>query len=125
MSGHDPEDNESLNDLLAKKSRTLFDQASGHLDPAIGNRLRLMRREALASARQRMPHRWLPLGAAAATLLGIGLTWWLPQHSATVQPGKTSVNATDQDLLPEDDTEIYTWLGEAPVAVDGAKAGSR
>jgi hypothetical protein len=125
MSGHDPEENQSLNDSMTKKSRTLFDQASGHLDPATGNRLRLMRRDALAGARRRTPYRWLPLGAVAATILGIGMTWWLPQRSATVAPSEASINASDQDLLPEDDAEIYDWLGEAPVAVNDGKAGSQ
>jgi hypothetical protein len=124
MSGHDPVENESMKDPLAKKSRALFDQASELLDPATGNRLRLMRRDALAAPR-RMPYRWLPLGAAAATLLGVGLTWWLPQRGAPALPAAITVSDTDPDLLPDDDTEIYAWLGEAPVATGDDKAGAR
>jgi hypothetical protein len=126
MSGHDPEENQSLNDSITKKSRALFDQASEHPGPATGNRLRLMRRDALAGGTRRaMPYRWLPLGAVAATILGIGMSWWLPQRNAIVAPSEISSNATDQDLLPEDDAEIYDWLGEAPVAVNDGKTGSQ
>jgi len=125
MNGHDPEEDQTLNDSMTERSRALFDRASANLEPAIGNRLRLMRREALAGTRPRAPYRWLPLGAAAATLLGIGMTWWLPQRNTTVLPNETSINASDQDLLPEDDAEIYDWLGEAPVAVTDNKAGSQ
>jgi len=125
MSGHDAEENQPLNDPMTKKSRALFEQASEQLNAATGNRLRLMRRDALAGTRRRMPYRWLPVGAAAATLLGVGMSWWLPQRSAPVVPSTVSVNATDQDLLPEDDTEIYDWLGDAPVAVNDSQAGSQ
>ena len=124
MSSHDPEETQALHDAMTKKSRAMFDQASEHLDPATGNRLRLMRRDALAGTPRRTPYRWLPLGAAAAAIFGIGMTWWLPQRSPTMAPSTSSINATDQDLLPEDDAEIYDWLGEAPVAVNDSKADS-
>ena len=125
MNGHDLEENPSSNDPMTEESRALFDRASAHLDPATGNRLRLMRRDALAGTRRSAPHRWLPLGAAAATLLGIGMTWWLPQRNAIVVPAVSSNSASDPDLLPEDDVEIYDWLGEAPVAVTDDRAGSQ
>jgi hypothetical protein len=125
MSGHDLEENESMIEPTTAKSRALFEQASEHLDPAIGNRLRLMRRDALAGARARTPYRWLPLGAAAATLLALGLTWWLPRPGAPVLPAATTANSVDADLLPEDDTEIYAWLGEAPVATNDDKANAQ
>lgn len=125
MNSHGPEENEPMNDPLAKKSRALFEQASEHLDPATGNRLRLMRRDALAGTRRRTPYRWIPIGAAAAMMLGVGLTWWLPQRNAPALPVATTANAADPDLLPDDDTEIYAWLGDAPVAVNDGKAGSQ
>jgi len=124
MSSHDPEENQALNEAMTKKSRALFEQASEHLDSATSNRLRLMRREALAGTPRRTPYRWLPLGAAAAALLGIGMTWWLPQRNAAVTPSVASINASDQDLVPDDDADIYDWLGEAPVAVSDSKADS-
>jgi hypothetical protein len=125
MNSHEPEANQPSNNAMTEKSRTLFARASAQLDPATSNRLGVMRREALAGARPRTPHRWLPLGAAAATLLGIGIGWWLPQRNAAVAPNEISINASDQDLLPEDDAEIYDWLGEAPVAVNDDQAGSQ
>lgn len=132
MNGHGPEDKQSMKDQenpIAERSRALFNRASEHLDPATGNRLRLMRRDVLAGNGQRRPQRWLPLAFAAAMMLAIGASWWLPQRSATWSAGETTVhasaNTSDQDLLPEDDTEIYAWLGDAPVAVNDDKAGSR
>jgi hypothetical protein len=125
MNGHDPEKDRSMTDSISKKSQALFEQTSENLDPAIGNRLRLMRREALANDRPRMPQRWLPLGAAAATILAIGLTWWLPQRGTPQPPAANTEVTTDVDLLPDDDTEMYAWLGDAPVATDDGKAQSQ
>jgi hypothetical protein len=125
MNGHDPEEIQTSDDPMAKQSRALFDRASAQLDPATVQRLRLMRREALAGTRRNAPYRWLPLGAAAAALLGIGMTWWLPQRNAIVTPAVSNSSAGDPDLLPEDDAEIYDWLGEAPVAVNDDQAGSQ
>jgi hypothetical protein len=125
MNGHDPEKDRTMTDSVSKQSRALFEQASENIDPATGNRLRLMRRDALANGRRRMPQRWLPLGAAAATLLAIGLTWWLPQRNTSQPPAANSEVAGDVDLLPDDDTEMYAWLGDAPVATDDGKAQSQ
>lgn len=118
MSGHDLEDNLNSNDPMTEKSRALFDRASAGLDPPTANRLRLMRRDAIAGTPLRSTYRWLPLGAAAATVLAVGVAWWLPVRNPPVTTNDSSVSATDQDLLPEDDAEIYDWLGEAPVAVN-------
>jgi hypothetical protein len=126
MSSHEREQNRSTNDPMTKKMREVFDLASDSVDPATGNRLRLMRRDALANgAPRRSPYRWFPLGAAAAAILGVGLTWWLPQQRAVNSPAENNLAATDPDLLPDDDTEIYTWLGDAPVATNDTTAGSQ
>lgn len=125
MNSHDREENDAMKEPIAKKSRALFEQASAHLDPATGNRLRLLRRDALASPHRRRPPHWLPLSAAAATLLAVGVIWWsLPRRTVpTALPNP--VAASDFDQLPDEDTEMYAWLGDAPVATDDRGAGSQ
>ncbi|HMB55728.1 MAG TPA: hypothetical protein VKM35_00800 [Arenimonas sp.] len=118
MSGHDPNDND-LNQPRADAARALFDRASARLDTATANRLRLARREALSAPRHRPM--FLPVGAAAAAVLAIGLVWWLPKPAVDVAP-TTAETSTDPALLGEDDTELYAWLGDAPVAPDKGKS---
>lgn len=110
-------------DPLTEKSRALFDRASEHLDLATGNRLRRMRRAALAREHGHPGRQWLPLGVAAAALLAIGLAWWPTQRDTPVLPASTAT-AVDQEPLPDEDTELYAWLGEAPVATEDGKAGA-
>ena len=112
-------------DPLTEKSRVLFDRASEHLDLATGNRLRRMRRAALARKHWHPGRQWLPVGVAAAALLAIGLAWWPAQRGTPVLPANTApATAADQEPLPDEDTELYAWLGEAPVATEDGKAGA-
>jgi hypothetical protein len=106
--------------------KTLFEDAVQGLDLATANRLRLARRAVLAGdarASRRAP--WLPALAASCALV-LGLAWWLPQRAATPTsaPPPVVAGADDEALdLAQDaeDTELYAWLGEAPVAADENK----
>ena len=102
--------------------KVLFEQAAQRLDAASANRLRLARRSALAGASGAAPSRaWKPALALAA-VLALGLAWWLPQRGAGTPardpaPAPAAL-ASDEVVLPEvdDDSELYAWLAEAPVA---------
>ena len=105
-----------MNDIDPK---TLFEDAARRLDPATANRLRLARRAALAGEpAPRVP--WLPT-LAAATVLVLGLAWWLPQRLAAPAPATpVAASVDDAAVLSEvdEDTDMYAWLAEAPVASD-------
>jgi hypothetical protein len=101
-------------------AKALFEQATQRLDPASANRLRLARRAALAGdGGQARRATWRPALAAAA-VLALGLAWWLPRHRTQTETAPPAV-AADEALPPEveEDSELYAWLAEAPVASDG------
>ncbi|MEO8161321.1 MAG: hypothetical protein ABI588_07860 [Arenimonas sp.] len=105
---------------MAKSPRALFERSVQGLDLGAANRLRLARRAALADgSAARSPSRaWLP-AFATATLLVLGLAWWLPQRAATPVPAGASAAVDAVELVEDgDDSDLYAWLGEAPVAAE-------
>jgi hypothetical protein len=99
-------------------SRELFQQASERLDAGMALQLRQARRRALAGqAPPRTVRRWAPTGALAAAVLALGLAWWMPPQPAAVVPGVSAADA----LVLEEDTDLYAWLADAPVATSGAE----
>ncbi|MFT3805918.1 hypothetical protein [Arenimonas sp.] len=103
-------------DPVADKARELFEQQSERLDMNTALRLRQARRDVLSPRASRPA--WLPMGTAAAAALVIGLAWWMPR-----QPDATANSALTPDmevdvLANESDSEMYSWLGDAPVAPD-------
>jgi len=121
MNGHDPD--QGMPDPAAglAESRQLFERSVERIDAATGNRLRLMRRDALAGARPPRA-RWLaPAATAASVILLASLAWWLPTTPEQVAALPPEVLDSGEAILPGDnDAEMYAWLGEAPVAVDPA-----
>jgi hypothetical protein len=109
-------------DPIARRARELFEQASRQSGPAAINRLRIARRMALsASPRRRAP--LLPL-AAAASLLALAMAWWLPRQETASIPAGRSASADQAVMESDEDSEIYAWLSDAPVAPDDGKAGA-
>jgi hypothetical protein len=113
-------------DPIAKKSRDVFDQAVDTLDTATINRLRLMRRDTLATPTKKsllaLQHWMLPAAGFATLALVLSMTLFFPS-----QQNDTSLNAYDSALiLSEDDTdeEMLSWLADAPVEVSPAAKGS-
>lgn len=102
----------------ARAARELFERASHGVDPATSNRLRQMRRNALAPPVGRRT--WLPTTAALAGVSLLAVLWWhgpgvlspIPERRA--QP--TAAAAPAVDAAGDEDTELYVWLGDAPVA---------
>lgn len=121
MNGHDPDQGIPDEPAGLANSRALFERSVANIDLGTGNRLRLMRRDALAGGQPRRA-RWLLTAATASALLLASLAWWLPStplQTADSQPAPMEIGDT---LLPsEDEAELYAWLGEAPVAVDPAQ----
>lgn len=122
MNGHDPEHGMPGPPAGLTDSRQLFERSVERIDAATGNRLRLMRRDALAGAR-RQRARWVaPAAAAASVLLLASLAWWLPatpEQTVALPPG--ALDGGDAIFPGDNDAEMYAWLGEAPVAVDPAR----
>ena len=105
-------------DPHAGAARRLFEQTVADMDPATANRLRLMRRETLASARA--PRRWqLPAAAFASLALILALGWRVTHAPAPVDSSAVLVTEPDLPLAADEETALYAWLGEAPVAADG------
>lgn len=122
MNGHDP-DQEGIPGRPAglADSRELFERSVERIDTATGNRLRLMRRDALAGARQQRTRRLAPVATAASVLLLASLAWWLPSTPEQTAALPPEVLDNGEAIFPSDiDAEMYSWLGEAPVAVDPA-----
>ena len=119
MIGQDP-DRTSKDAAPGKaESRDLFERAVDQLDAATSNRLRLLRREALASASVARPGKLAWSGAGAAAALLLGLAWWSPWTTGPTPTTAPEVaEATDTVFPLEDDAELYAWLADAPVAVD-------
>lgn len=105
MTSHDP---------ITARARELFERASAGLDPGMAYRLRHAREQALQPrARARSSLGLLPAGAFAATVLALGLVWWMPPRPADL-PGS---DLADLDaLVIEEDADLYAWLADAPVA---------
>ena len=60
----------------------------------------------------------MPMGAAAAAVLALGVAWWMPR-SPEATPETTAITATDAEidsLMTDEDAELYAWLADAPVA---------
>ena len=119
MNSQDPDRRPPGDATDPARSRALFEHAVERLDTSAGNQLRLMRRDALASASTMRfgTLAWTGAGAMAAVLLG--LAWWLPRTTGPAPAAAPVVAESTDAVLPlEDDAELYAWLGDAPVAVD-------
>lgn len=112
-------------DKLARRARALYLDASRRLDPALADRLRAARRQALAAtpAPARLaPRLLLPAGAFAVLALAT-LVIWQPLRHADPPPTRAAATApaaeADNDLPPDADSadpqlyqnmEFYGWL---------------
>jgi len=94
------------------------------LDAGTRNRLRLMRREALASAHSPTRRAWLlPSVAVAAAALAVGLAWRAPETSQAPSAGtRARDDIAALEFPSEDEAELYAWLGDAPVATAGGES---
>ncbi len=107
-------------DPITDRARDLFERASDGLDQGMAFRLRRARHDAQQPrpTRRAVPM-MLPAGAFAAAVLALGLAWWRPQPVAVapVADPVVAVSTAELDaLVIEEDTELYAWLAEAPVA---------
>lgn len=111
------DDNSAADRSVANKARQEFESAVGSIDAGTGNRLRLMRREALAGTQARKRGWLVPSIAVAAAVLAIGLAWRQPSVTTAPTTPALAVDETAQLGFPSDDeAELYAWLGDAPVA---------
>lgn len=111
------EDNNPGDRLAETRARQEFEAAVDSIDAGTGNRLRLMRREALAGTATTNRGWLLPSIAMAAAILAVGLAWRQPVVPAEPSSNEIAVDETAQLGFPSDDeAELYAWLGEAPVA---------
>lgn len=126
--------NDRLQQDTGDAARSRFEHAVESLPAATANRLRLARRAALAGkAPAGAARRWaVPLGAAAALLLGIA--WWrqvpVAEPAATVADSAVAQAAASGtmsdskavsavvDLPSEDEADLYAWMADTPVAND-------
>ena len=116
MSSQD-DDNGATDRAVASKARQEFESAVDSIDAGAGNRLRLMRREALAGTQARERGWLVPSIAVAAAVLAIGLAWRQP--SVTIVPTTPAIAADEAGQMgfpSDDEAELYAWLGDAPVA---------
>jgi len=125
MNGHDPNSHDLSTNAASTRARDLFDRASARLDIATANRLRLIRRDAQADASAHGRTRMLmPAATVAATVLAVGLVWWLPRDNTPAHIAPVAIEAAQDAYIADEDAEVYTWLAEAPVATSNAKAGA-
>ena len=111
------ENNNPGDHLVATRARQEFNVAVDSIDVGIGNRLRLMRRDALAGPRAPKRGWLLPSIAMAAAILAVGLAWRQPALPADPSTTAITVDEAAPPGFPSDDeAELYAWLGEAPVA---------
>jgi hypothetical protein len=111
------DDNSAADRSVANKARREFESAVDSIDAGTGNRLRLMRREALAGTQARERDWLVPSIAVAAAVLAIGLAWRQPSVSTVPTAPAIAVEEEAQLGFPSDDeAELYAWLGDAPVA---------
>ena len=123
MTSHDPTRSEtSMTDPVHARAKTLFDRASQGLDQGMAYRLRRARQEAQQPRPATRTHRGLvPVGAFAAAVLAVGVSWWSLQPATTtgVEPTTALTPSEIDALVAEEDAELYAWLAEAPVAIAG------
>lgn len=126
--------NDQLRERIGDAARSRFERAVDDLPAGTANRLRLARRAALAGdVRGRGRAGWgIPLGAAAALLLGIA--WWrqapapgtarMDVGHAAAQAAASSNPSTGPEGPPvvevpsEDEAELYAWMADTPVTSD-------
>lgn len=127
MNGHDFDSQNSQDpsrDAVASRARELFERSSDKIDVATANRLRLARRDAQSTASPRKSSRsLLPMATVATAMLAIGLAWWLPREQ-TPEHAPVAIETAQEAYIADEDAEVYAWLGEAPVATNGSKAGA-
>lgn len=111
---------EPSRDPIADKARESFERRSEHVDARTAAQLRQARRAALSPRKPRPA--WLPLGAATAAALLVGIAWWMPRPGDIGNEVKNdaalSVDIEGDVLANEADSDLYSWLGDAPVAPD-------
>ncbi len=116
MNDHDPNDTGRDCPSSPERLRKNFEQHAQHLDATTANRLRLMRRDALLPAHRVSRNHWRPVGVVSLTVLAVGLAWWTPRSSPPpAEPVSVSVDVSDAAML-EEDSDLYAWLGDAPIA---------
>jgi hypothetical protein len=121
-------------DPISNKVRDVFEHSVDTLDTATANRLRLMRRDALASNAKITPASftfkrwWLPMTAAGALCLALSVSLLMqPQVQVNVNVSDAEFSLDDSTLiLSEDDAdaEMLNWLAHAPVEVASANKGN-
>ena len=128
MNGHDHDHRTPGEADGLAASRELFERSVERIDVATGNRLRLMRRDALASATlhgRNTAKRWLPAAGLASAALLVALALWLPREAEQgVATSPESIEIIEAAFPAEDEAELYAWLSEAPVAVDPPQGGT-
>lgn len=111
------DENNAADRQLAGKAREAFESAVDSIDAGTGNRLRLMRREALAGTPSRARSWLVPSIAVAAAVLAIGLAWRQPAApDGSTTPVLAAEESAQLGFPSEDEAELYAWLGDAPVA---------
>ncbi|MFY2765483.1 hypothetical protein [Arenimonas sp. MALMAid1274] len=119
MTSRDPNPSPG-HDRVHVRARALFDRASDGVDQGMAYRLRRARQEALQPRSAPRPGRGLvPVGAFAAAVLAVGVSWWSLQPSVAppVDPEAAQLSSEIDALLVEEDADLYAWLADAPVAV--------
>lgn len=107
-------------DPTLDRARELFDRASNRLDQGMAFRLRRAREAALRPAPTATVRRFWPAGAVTASVMALGLAWWLPSQMALQPDVAEPLAGTEVEaLVMAEDAELYAWLAEAPVASPG------
>lgn len=107
-------------DPIPDRARDLFDRASERLDQGTAFRLRRAREAALRPAPAALPGRRLwPAGAVAASVMALGLAWWIPQAGPDSPTAAPLASEEIESLVLAEDAELYAWLADAPVASRG------
>lgn len=107
-------------DPALDRARDLFDRASNRLDQGTAFRLRRAREAALRPESAAPGRRMWPAGAVAASVMALGLAWWIPSRIGPEAPGTPPLaNEEVESLVMAEDAELYAWLAEAPVASPG------
>lgn len=105
-------------EAIRARIRESFEQSVTGLDPATGNRLRLIRREVLAGPRPTRKGWGLPLAAAAVAVLALGVAWrtGFAPTSTQADPEAPRDEVVATGFPSEEEADLYAWLAEAPVA---------
>lgn len=130
MTSRDPTPQQDLpNDPVHARARDLFERASRGVDQGMAYRLRRARQDAQQPrpAARAAGRGLVPVGAFAAAVLAVGVSWWALQPASPVpvaEVATTPVSSSEIDaLVVEEDAELYAWLADAPVAVAHAGPG--